>query len=268
MPANARSWSRRKKAAFEQDRKPSDCRNWHYFSRKNDISFCRKHDKRANRRAGRRVESETENSSTKGIRGSGPPHGFGGADRGGRGGRIDTVCRAVLLGAPIPATRCRADAKTGAKSPPAPDDRVGPAEGPDDGRSSPGCPAESGDSRSAQEYSRQPFCDLRCESKGPSRQGEFLSVVAANAGRKFRPGRTRRQQDQGRFLHPEARQGAFRIRRPEPDRDYRRRIVAGGTLPQAGAPGHLSAVADAAAVSAVGSHRSLEGHQRRSRDLG
>ena len=35
---------------------------------------------------------------------------------------------------------------------------------------------------------------------------------------------------------------------------------------QACDPGHLSAVADAAAVSAVGPHRSVEGHQRRERD--
>src|SRR6266478_8463292 len=152
MPANARSWSRKKKAVFEQHHQPSDCRNWHYFSRKNDISFCRKHDKRAKRRVGRRVDSESENSSGKRIRGSGPPHGFGGADRGGRGERVDPVCRAALLDDAISAARGGADAKTGAKSPPSPDDRVGPAEGPDDDRSNPGCSAESGDSRSAQEY--------------------------------------------------------------------------------------------------------------------
>ena len=52
----------------------------------------------------------------------------------------------------------------------------------------------------------------------------------------------------------------------EPDRDHRRRIVGGGARPQARDPGHLSAVADAAALSAVGPHRSAEGHQCRQRD--
>src|ERR1700682_3105294 len=163
MPASAKFWSRKKKAAFEQHHQPSDCRNWHYFSRKNDTSFCRKHDKRTKRRAGRRVESKTENSNAKGIRGSGTPHGFGAADRGSRGERGDAICCAAVLDDATSAGRGRTDAKTGAKRPPSPDDRVGPAEGSDDDRGdprNPGCPAQSGDSRPAPEYSRQSLCVL------------------------------------------------------------------------------------------------------------
>ena len=48
----------------------------------------------------------------------------------------------------------------------------------------------------------------------------------------------------------------FEYDAPSSDRDHRRRIVGGGTRPQARDPGHLSAVADPATLPAVGSHRS------------
>src|SRR6202035_6198873 len=73
-----------------------------------------------------------------------------------------------------------------------PDERLGRAEKPDDNRCYSLDAARTVDSRPAPQRSRQYFLELRCESEGASRQGELISVVAADAGRKFRPGRTRR----------------------------------------------------------------------------
>ena len=128
--------------------------------------------------------------------------------------------------------------------------------------------AGPGHSRSASQRADQYFRDLRRQPEGAGRQGQQLSLVAADAGRQFRAGRARRHQDQGRLLHPEARQGPLRIRSADADRHHRRRLVARGARPQSRDAGHLSAVADAVALPAVRPHRPDEGHQCRQRHRG
>src|ERR1700733_1819047 len=71
MPESVKFWSKRKKAAFEK----RDCakgpqgiaRIGAIFSRKNDISFWRKRDKRANSQTGRCVDEKSETSNGRTI---------------------------------------------------------------------------------------------------------------------------------------------------------------------------------------------------------
>ena len=97
--------------------------------------------------------------------------------------------------------------------------------------------------------SRTPAADQACRTdhdRGrPARAGrprEPLPFDDTDAGRQFRAGRTGRPQDRGEILHPEARQGAVRIRSAEPDRRRRGRLLRAGARPQARHQGHLSAV--------------------------
>ena len=46
------------------------------------------------------------------------------------------------------------------------------------------------------------FATFDANQKAQAAKVSSVSVVAADAGRKLRPGRPRRQQDQGRLLHP------------------------------------------------------------------
>ncbi len=92
------------------------------------------------------------------------------------------------------------------------------------------------------------------------RVNNYLSSMRTLIGQ-IRPGRPRRPPHAGRLLYFQTRQGAFRIRRPEPDRVDRRRRVGGGARPPAGDAGHLSAVADAAALPARRPCQPDEGHQ-------
>ena len=59
--------------------------------------------------------------------------------------------------------------------------------------------ADAGDSQSKPQRPGQCVRDFRCQSEGAGRAGEHLSVVAADAGRKFRPGRPDGSKTRGDF---------------------------------------------------------------------
>ena len=104
--------------------------------------------------------------------------------------------------------------------------------------------------------------DLRRQAARAHRPRECLPDERADAGRRFRAGRSRRAPLRGQDLSAEARPRALRIQSAEPDRARLRRLLAGGARPQARDAGPLSAVADAAALPARRPHRSAERHQR------
>ena len=104
--------------------------------------------------------------------------------------------------------------------------------------------------------------DVRRQAARAGQPGQHLSDQRAGADRQFHPDRPRRPAHQRSFVHPEARQGALRIRSAEPDRHHRGRHPGGGARSQAGDPGSLPAVADAAALPARRPHRPVAGHQR------
>ena len=74
---------------------------------------------------------------------------------------------------------------------------------------------------------------LRRQAARAGRPRQPLSVEHADHGRQFRAGRAGRRPHRGQVLHPEARQGALRIRSAEPDRHHRRRLLGRGARPQA-----------------------------------